>query len=259
MARFFLFLAMLGSISTVCANPEALVASTFKLFNKDSTATCFLMHQEDSVDQPIIVTAAHVLKNMTGDEALLVLRKTNDDGSHSRHDHKVKIRDGKKDLWIQHPKQDIAVLPFTPPENISCPTLPISTLLPKADFASIDLTICGQAFLLTYPERFEANGAGFPAARGATIASFPTGPAEHHPSFLADLSAFGGDSGGPVFVLRKKKELPIIIGVSIAQFHHDEKIKILREEGIRRHPLGFGKILHAQFVLETLELAQKKD
>ncbi len=111
--------------------------------------------------------------------------------------------------------------------------------------------------MLSYPERFEANDAGFPVARNATIASYPLLPVARFDSFLTDFTAFGGDSGGPVFLAADGDEAPPIIGISVSQFRHDEKLKMLNEERTVHHPLGIGKAMHAQFILDTIDRLKK--
>ena len=238
---------------------ERIVQSTFKLFNKSSTATCFLVHLEDAPDEPIIVSAAHVFERMEGDHALLVLRKPQPDGGFVRHDHKVNVRDGKKNLWTKHPKLDIAVLRMAvKPGDVPCPSLPHSLLADEAEVKRRGLTVGDRLLVLTYPERFEANDAGFPVARNATIASFPLTPISRYESFLADFTTFGGDSGGPAFLFGEDKSAPLpIVGIVVSKYRHDEKIVSMNEERTVHHPLGIGKVLHAQHVIDTIALATK--
>ena len=240
-------------------NAEHILHSTFKLFNSGSTATCFLVHQEDSPDKPIIISAAHVFEKMKGDTAIIVLRKKDNTGKYKRHDHEIRIRNKKKPLWTRHPEHDIAVFPLgKKPEDVPCPSLASSLLADTQKLKKSGITICESVFVLCYPERTEANNIGFPIARHATIASFPITPVKHYPSFIIDFNTFGGDSGGPVFI-KNSSGAPLIIGLATAQYRYDETVKMLNEERSVHHPLGLSKILHSQFIVDTIAMLPVKE
>ncbi len=240
-------------------NAEQVLHSTFKLFNSGSTATCFLVHREDSPDKPIIISAAHVFEKMKGDTAIIVLRKKEATGQYKRHDHEIRIRSNNKTLWTRHPEHDIAALPLGRiPEGVPCPSIASSLLSNTQKLKKSGVTICESVFVLCYPERTEANSIGFPIARHATIASFPITPAKHYPSFMIDFNTFGGDSGGPVFIKRASGS-PLIIGIATAQYRYDETIKMLNEERSVHHPLGLSKILHGQFITDTIAMLPLKE
>ena len=232
--------------------------ATFKLFHPASTATCFLVSRDQSPDDESVylATAAHVLERTKGETAILVLRKRREDGSYERHDHTIAVRQKEKPLWVKHPTEDAAVLRLT--EKLPVPTaaLPMSTLADEEALTRSKLHICSPIFALTYPQRFEANEAGFAVARQGIIASRPFLPVARHHTFLADITAFSGDSGGPVFIDGKNGR-PLIIGIGIAQYRHDEKVETEFEERTTHYPLGVGMVLHAQFIRETIEEAAK--
>lgn len=54
---------------------------------------------------------------------------------------------------------------------------------------------------LGYPLNRDANAAGFPIARGGTIASYPLFPASRYRSFQLDFEVYPGNSGGPAFFI----------------------------------------------------------
>ncbi len=220
--------------------------ATFKLFNKDSTATCFLLRDEADV---FLVTSAHVLEKATGETSILVLRKPGKDGGYERNDRTIDIRQGDRPLWTKHPKQDLAVMRVTLelPANA---TLPVTAVKPDG------VPGFGEpVMLLTYPARVEANGAGFPLARQAVVASFPAEPVAKQPEFILDATAWDGDSGGPVFI-DGGNGAPQIIGLVTARINHVEEINSEREKRKIETPMGLSKALHASVILETLRLAK---
>lgn len=259
------FLTALLALFAVSASPvrggdfaTATLDATFKLFHKDSTAACVLIRRDRSPEDAslYLATAAHVLERTKGETAILVLREQRDDGSYVRRDHTIAVRQGDEPLWVKHPTEDAAVLRLA--ENLPVPVapLPASALADEASLRDAGLHICSPIFALSYPQRFEANEAGFAVARQGIIASHPFLPIERHHTFLADLTAFSGDSGGPVFVEGKNGH-PLLIGMALAQYRHDERITTEFEERTVHVPLGLSMVLHAQFVRETIETASK--
>jgi Trypsin-like peptidase domain len=254
--------ALLGIISSAVASAgdfaTEMVEATFKLFNADSTATCILVRREAPDQTLYLVTAAHVFDGVKGDRAIVVLRARTDDGSYQRRDHTITVRREGKALWVRHATEDIAALRLSEPPPVPVAALPLSAIAGEASLTAAGLHICSPLFVLTYPQRFEANDAGFAVARPGIIASHPFLPIQAHHTYLADFTTFGGDSGGPVFVAGTRGH-PLLIGVVLAQFRHDERVTMEYEERSIHHPLGLGSVLHAQFVRDTIERAAKPD
>jgi hypothetical protein len=259
--RFLLLLVALGTTQSTMASDFAteVMNATFKLFHPDSTSTSFLVRRPAPDAQVYLITAAHSLERTKGKTAILVLRKGKPDGSFERLDHTIAIRRDGVPLWVQHESQDVAVLRLNEPVPIEVDALPASAFATEAGLKEAGVHICSPLFVLTYPQRFEANGAGFPVARQGIFASPPLLPIPTHPTFLADFTTFAGDSGGPVFMPGTGHH-PLLVGIVLAQSHHEDRIKSEYEERIIRHPLGMGTVLHAQYVRDTLEKAaqQKK-
>jgi len=229
--------------------------ATFKLYNEASTGTCFLVRRDETEDPAIyLVTAGHCLTRASGEKSLLVLRASKPDGSVERRDHSLTIRRGETPLWTQHPKHDVAVLRITEPFPVAMQPLPASVLGNGARLKEKGVHICSPLFVLTYPQRFEAHQAAYPVARQGIFATPPLLDDTRYPTFLADFATFAGDSGGPVFV-EEREEHPMIVGIVLAQFRHDETVKSEYSETTLHHPLNLGTILHARYIRETIEAA----
>ncbi|MCX7006974.1 MAG: serine protease [Kiritimatiellaeota bacterium] len=258
MKRTMLVVLMaLGWVQSGLAEDGAtpLVECTFKLFNRDSTGTCFLLHPDDAPKDVYLVTASHVFQRMTNDEALLVLRVPGSNDTFSRKDYPLKVKRGNQPTWYKHPSEDIAVLKLPTDPKQAFPSLPFSCLADEKMLKKLDLHICSDVFIFGYPTRFEANNAGFPIGRHGSISSHPLTPISANKFFLVDFSTFEGDSGGPVFVTHRDQ--PVILGIVLAQFRHDERVKTLYEENIIHHPLNISKVVHAAFIREAVLAAAK--
>ena len=231
----------------------ALLECTFKIFNRSSTATCFLLHPDDAPTNVFLVTGGHVFAKMTNDEALLVLRVRGTNDTYSRKDYPLKVKLNNKPAWYQNPKEDIAVLRLPADLKQPFPSLPFACLADEKTLKKLDLHICSDVSIFGYPTRFEANDAGFPIGRHGCIASHPLTPVAKNKFFLVDFNTFEGDSGGPVFVINHGQ--PVILGMVLAQFRHDERIKTLDEERIIHTPLGISKVVHAVLIREAVQAA----
>ena len=253
--RTLITLLTLGT-TTAADFATEMVDATFKFFNADSTSTCFLVRRPEPDAAYYLVTAAHTIALAKGETAVLVLREAKPDGSYERRDHPISIRQGDKPLWVHHEKQDVGVLRITDPLPVLIAGIPLTMLADAARLKAANVHVADQLFVLTYPQRFEANAAGFPIARLGIFASPPMLPMAAHPTFFADFTTFAGDSGGPVFISGADGR-PLVVGITIAQTHHEDHLKSEYEDRTIKYPLGIGTVLHAQYVLETIEAAAK--
>jgi hypothetical protein len=251
------FVAILFAGTAMAADfATEVVDATFKLFHPDSTATCFLVRREVPDTALYLVTAAHAFERTKGDTAILVLRQPKEDGTFERLDHTINIRRADKPLWVRHEKQDIAVLRLAQTLPISAAALPVSVIADETRLKAAGVHMCSPLYVLTYPQRFEANGAGFPVARQGIFASPPLLPVKSYPTFLADFTTFAGDSGGPVFMAGTDGH-PVVVGIVLAQYRHDETVTTEYEERTMHHPLGLGNVLQAQYIRDTIEAAAR--
>lgn len=222
---------------------ERLVLATYKLFNDSSVATGFIIKKDET---SFVVTADHVLRNMKGGEMLLVARRKNDNGSYRREDLAIRIRKDGKDLWTKHQEHDLAVLQL--PDEIDEPGLPFEALAEDSG-----MKVGDELRATTFPERFEANGAGFPTLRGGFVASFPLGPHDVHPTFLIDMTSWGGDSGGPAILANADSETPTIVGIVVGKHQITDTKKESRYVERKTHfPLNISYAVHASFARQMI-------
>ena len=255
---FFTVVLGIANCAAVSAGDFAteMVDATFKFYDPDSTATCFFVRRPPPDQALYLVTAAHVLEGTKGKTGVVVLRERGGDGSFQRRDYTIAIRRDGNPLWLRHVKEDVAVLRLSESPPVPIAALPIADLADEDRLAAAGLHVTSPLFVLTYPQRFEANDAGFAVARKGIVASHPMRPVQKYHTYLADFTTFGGDSGGPVFVAGTDGR-PLVVGIVVAQVRHDERVTTEYEERTIHHPFGLGKVLHAQFVRDTVERAAK--
>ena len=244
--------------------PSRMIRATVKIFHKSSVGTGFLVAPPDDPGprKAVLVTAKHILEKTPGDEVLLVMRKALSDGRYGRQDVPARIREAGKPLWVSHATEDVAAMVVGVPEGLAIEPLPFALLAAEKDLIEARVHTGSAGWVLGFPTRFEANAAGLPVCRHASIASFPLTPVQHHHWFLADFCTFSGDSGGPMFVTDPRAKdpasaPPLVVGLVSAHFRHDEEVKTLFEERMIHHSLNLSKMIQAEFIRETVIRAVK--
>jgi S1-C subfamily serine protease len=233
-----------------------MMRATVKISHDRSTGTGFIL-QHGKTGQFVLVTAAHVLNNTPGDETTVIFRKVEGD-EWKKEPTRLQIRKDGQPAWTQHPKEDVAVIAITPPENVDLPVLSTELLATDETLQRLQVHPGMRLMMLGYPHREESSPAGFPVLRDGAIASYPLLPTEKTRTFTLSANIFEGNSGGPVYLAlpqgpEGKSEPGTILGVVSAQRFLDEEMKMIYGTSKIRHRFGLGIIVHAAFVLETLE------
>ena len=203
----------------------------------------------------ILVTAAHVLNDIAGDEATVVARRKNSDGTYQPFDVKIAIRKNGLPLYVTHPTADVAVMYGDLPNDVPL-TGAVPAMLANDDrMSDIEVHPGDEILVLGFPLAASAPG-GFPILRSARIASYPITPAKSVKGVLVDLFLYPGNSGGPVyftFVNRVyKQQIHLGIEQGILGLVIQESRSNLPE--FRDKPLNLGVIVPAAFIRETIDL-----
>jgi hypothetical protein len=239
------------------------IAGTARDADKASVGTVFLMDRPSKRDPGkvflVLVTAAHVLNDISGDEAVLLLRTRNADGSFAPLEHLVPIRNKGVPLWTQPLGVDVAVMSVVVPREAHVSRVPVDLLATDRIFVQYDIHPGDVLFSLGYPFGLPANSAGFPILRSGTIASYPLVPARKYPAFLYDFQVYEGNSGGPVYFTassrttrggRREQPVHFIAGL-VSQYAK-----------IGGQRLQLASVVPAQFIREAIdslpELAETK-
>ncbi|MBP2158847.1 MULTISPECIES: serine protease [Asticcacaulis] len=197
--------------------------------------------------QTVLVTAAHVLEKMPQKDVRVGWRVPSAKGTWSYMPSTIAIRTpAGAPTYTQHPGQDIAVIPIKMPESIKDQVIPYSLLADEGTFEAMKVTAGQEMMTLGYPHGLSANVSGFPILRAGRLASYPVAPSATYPTFLIDLTAVPGNSGGPVFMKSAtSKAGGFVAGVLIKQ---------VEDENQR---LELGVVTEAVFVRQTIDILLK--
>jgi S1-C subfamily serine protease len=212
----------------------------------------------------VIVTAAHVLTEMTGNSVTLVMRRKQADSSWQEVPVEVPIRLRGHPLWVQHPKADVAVmyLPTVPDELRRAAIVPTDLLATDQLLAQFEIHPGDELNVLGYPLGFSHTG-GFAVLRSGKIASYPLIPTKDNPYFLLDFRVFRGNSGGPVYLVQSNRTyggaihmgtVNIVMGLVSEEISATEQLQGLYENRVETHPLGLAKVVPASYIVETINL-----
>jgi hypothetical protein len=206
-------------------------------------------------DQPpevVLVTAAHVLEMMKSEKMRIGWRVETPQGWVYKPT-TITIRNADGPVWVQHPTQDIAVISIDALTAAGASVLPLAALADDKTFDALKVEPGEEMSTLGYPFGLSSNNEGFPILRSGRVASYPLGPTRTYPTFLIDMTAISGNSGGPVFLNEGKPaqgdtpKMPVIAGVLTRQVEQDTR------------RLELGLVTHAVFVRQAIDLLLKKE
>lgn len=227
--------------------------------NETKSGTMFLMGVPDT-DRPgkgkmVLVSAAHVLEEISGETANVHLRQKTADGAFQVVGFALEIRKGAEPLWVRHPTADVAAMKVILPDFVSkqsdeIPALSIDLLADDDMMKKFEIHPGDELLCLGYP--LASNAFGFPILRSGKIASYPLTPAKDIKVFLFDFEIFPGNSGGPAYFSDSGRTYG-------GSAHLGESIQFVAGVVTRQHEkLRLGVVVPAQFVKETLALLDKK-
>src|SRR5207249_414154 len=120
---------------------------------------------------------------------------------------------------------------------------------------------------LGYPFGLSSGPEHFAFLRSGRIASYPILPVAERNSFELAITAFGGNSGGPVYISNYVKPgtehiLPNprhfgVVGILTTSRTLVQTMQSVDESITRQTHLGFAGVVHANFIKETIDLLPK--
>jgi len=215
---------------------------------KRMVGTGFLVSvpREGAAPEVLLVTAGHVFERMPSNEVRIGWRVKGANGNWQFAPTRIPIRDDKGPVWTQNPNQDVAVIAVQIPASYRDKAIPLSWLADERTFDQYKVAPGDEMMTLGYPHGYSANTIGFPILRVGRLASYPVGPVSSFPTFLVDLTAIPGNSGGPVFMNEKVpgldgKSVTVVSGI------------LTKQVEVNAQRLELGLVTHAIFVRQTIE------
>lgn len=247
-----------------------MMRNTFKIEGQGSRSqscigSCFLIGRPLKSDPKkgcfVLITAAHVLEDIEGEEATVYLRQKQND-SFMKVPLKIKIRQGNIALWVKNKSDlDVAAMYIALPPIFDLQLLPTAIFADDGTLTKYEIHPGDEMCCLGFPLGFEANDAGFPVLRSGRIASFPLIPTQQYRTFLLDLEVFPGNSGGPVYFTESSRtykgglhpgRVQFVAGLVSQEIAPKQVIQRLHRTEEERYPLHIAVIIHARYILETV-------
>lgn len=208
-----LIVAVLLAISTIlAAEPEpefnsVMMQNTFEIKGPDDRplGSGFLITKplnSSGARLKVLVTADHVFSSNTLDTVVVNARRQTEGQDWTIIKIPLKIRDGDKRLWQKSPDADVAAIYCSvpdPPVSVGAELLADDSFLTREEIHPGD-----SVFVLGYPLGISGRH-GFPVLRPGVISSYPLTPTSKYPLFEIALTAFPGNSGGPVYIIESNR------------------------------------------------------
>jgi hypothetical protein len=171
--------------------------------NQTSFGTALIMgvpkERAEAVSFAVLITAAHVLEDIGGDTASLLVRHVNADGNYTAYPYNIQIRDGGRTLYVKHPDADIAAMYVSLPADVPITGLAPDFLADDQRLRDIELHPGDEIFCL-----------GFPLAAAAPGAS--NSPHGAHGILSTDPNdESGADQAGRVFASRQQRRPGLLL------------------------------------------------
>ena len=187
-------------LNTVLMNSTFEIGGPSTTVGKTTTGTVFFMlkPQKDNPQRAyfVLITAAHVLNEIAGEDATLLIRAKNNK-EFRKTPFPLKIRRGDKNFYVTNPTADVAAMYVSLPSDLNTQFLPIQALADDAELERIEIHPGDELFCLGFPLRADFNG--FPVLRTGTLASYPITPSKTVKQYMFTFHIFPGNSGGPVY------------------------------------------------------------
>jgi S1-C subfamily serine protease len=212
--------------------------------------------KDDPVRQAyVLVTAAHVLNEIDGQVASLLVRRRNEDGTYNPYKWPIAIRDDYgAPLFVQHKEADVAAMYVRLPNDLIQALVSTNSFADDKAIEQYEIHPGDELMCVGFPYGLTVNNWGFPILRTGVISSYPLVPAKSIKYIGFDFRVFGGNSGGPVYFRFSNRYykgsthlaeiVQSIIGLVTEQV----------SDPASGTSISLARIVPAQFILETVNM-----
>jgi S1-C subfamily serine protease len=229
--------------------------------NRTSLGTVFIMgiprQDAPGISRAVLVTAHHVLDDIGTDEAVILARRRNTDGTYVTFQHNIQIRTNGKPHYVKHETADVAAMYVPLPNDVPITALTPDFLADDKLVEDIGLHPGDETFCLGFPLGVSSPG-GFPILRTGHIASYPLTPLKGIKQIYFDLFLYGGNSGGPIYYYYTNRSAKGVTHLGIWQGILGLVTQQVQSREFADKPLNFGVIVPAPFIRETIHLLQEQ-
>lgn len=145
----------------------------------------------------VMITAAHVLDEISGDTATLIVRRKDASGAFVTFPFTIQIRKAGANLYTKNKDADVVAMYQSLPTEVDLHPVPASLLVDDDRLQQLEVHPGDELFCLGFP--LAASVQGFPLLRTGTLASYPLVPSKQVKSYYYSFHIFPGNSGGPVY------------------------------------------------------------
>ena len=180
-AKCFLCFLVVFTLSSAVVRAQELntilMNSTFEIYGpsaepgKTTSGTVFFLGKPLKTDPKkgsyVLITAAHVLDEISGDTATLVLRKKDVTGAFNKLPYRIAIRNQGTKLYLKNPDADVAVMFVRIPTGAEPMLLPSLALVDDAVLEHLKIHPGDELLCLGFPLAVDVNG--FPVIRSGLL------------------------------------------------------------------------------------------
>jgi hypothetical protein len=265
------FLEVAAAIGQQSADiSEVMMQSTFLIKDEKSsvcgTGFVILKRQTNGLAN-VFITANHVLTNFTSENAVVLLRRNLGPDKWETIPYTNRIRQGTKPLYTKHPSLDIVAFYISLPVNCILRPMTEELLITEPSIRDAGLGPGTELLNTGFPFGITSGSENFGFLRSGRIASYPILPVKERPTFELAITAFEGNSGGPVFISNYRKPgteaiFPSVhwggvVGILTTSKSLVQTVQSIDETTTRQTRLGFAGVIHAHFIKETIDLLPK--
>jgi hypothetical protein len=249
--------AQVAPVATQAELLENVVDASFRIYAPDNglSGTCFVVERPAQGNKPanfVLVTAAHVLEGISAAEGRVAFRTQLPSGEMTKREVPFPLRANNKPLFRRHKVLDVAAIAISLPTGLHIKPYSMTQILDDSPSARGTMRLGRELWICSFPAKVEANPAGQGVLRRATIASRPYFQAIGSATFMADTTAFGGDSGAPVVVLEKGQ--PMVCGLAVGMIRQTEKTTSAFEERTTHTPLGLSIVIQSPTIRQVVDM-----